>query len=118
MLGWDALKDSETLPLFQFGELDEQQMRSQLLESLPRELFALVSEQPVTMDAIRHMLANRTAARFSDLDRVILRLVEDREFEIINPDGKARSRTLKRLRPTDRVALSSTLWLPGLSRRS
>ena len=118
MLGWDALKDSETLPLFQFGELDEQQMRSQLLESLPRELFALVSEQPVTMDAIRHMLANRTAARFSDLDRVILRLVEEREFEIINPEGKARSRTLKRLRPTDRVALPSTLWLPGLSRRS
>ena len=118
MLGWDALKDSETLPLFQFGELDEQQMRSQLLESLPRELFALVSEQPVTMDAIRHMLANRTAARFSDLDRVILRLVEDREFEIINPEGKARSRTLKRLRPTDRVALPSTLWLPGLARQS
>ena len=41
MLGWDALKDSETLPLFQFGELDEQQMRSQLLESLPRAITYL-----------------------------------------------------------------------------
>ena len=64
MLGWDTLKDSETLPMFKFGELDEQQMRDQLLESLPRELFGLVSEQPITMDAFRHMFANRTAARF------------------------------------------------------
>ena len=118
MLGWDALKDSETLPLFQFREFDADQMRSQLLNSLPRELFGLVSEQPITLDALRHMLANRTAARFSDLDQIILRLVEEREFEILNPEGKARSRALKRLNPTDRIALPSTLLLPGLSRRS
>ena len=118
MLGWDALRDSETLPLFQFRELDADHMRNQLLNSLPKELFGLVSEQPVTMDALRHMLANRTAARFSDLDQIILRLVEEREFEILNPNGKARSRALKRLRSTDRVALPSTLLLPGLSRRS
>lgn len=118
MLGWDTLKDSETLPLFQFGELDQQQMQKQLLESLPRELFGLASEQPITVDALRHVLANRTAARFSDLDQTILRLVEEREFEILNPDGKMRSRSLKRLSPTDRVALPSALWLPGFSRRS
>ena len=118
MLGWDTLKDSGTLPLFKFGELDQQQMQGQLLESLPRELFGLVSEMPVTMDALRHMIANRTAARFSDLDRTILRLVEEREFQILNPDGKVRSRSLKRLSPTDRVASPSTLWLSGFSRRS
>ena len=118
MLGWDALRDSETLPLFQFGELDEQQMRTELLDSLPRELFGLVSEHPVTMDALRHMLANRTAARFSDLDQVIVRLVQEREFEILNPEGKVRSRSVRRLAPTDRVALPSTLLLPGLSRRT
>ncbi len=118
MLGWDALRDSETLPLFQFKEFDADQMRNQLLNSLPRELFGLVSEQPVTMDALRHMLANRTAARFSDLDQIILRLVEEREFEILNPEGRTRSRELKRLSPTDRIALPSTLLLPGLSRRS
>ena len=118
MLGWDTLKDSGTLPLFQFGELDQQQMQKQLLESLPKELFGLVSEQPVTLDALRHMLANRTAARFSDLDQAIVRLVEEREFEILDPDGKVRSRSLKRLSPTDRVALPSTLWFPGFSRRS
>ena len=118
MLGWDALRDSETLPLFQFGELDEQQMRTELLDSLPRELFGLVSEHPITMDALRHMLANRTAARFSDLDQVIVRLVQEREFEVLNPEGKVRSRSVQRLAPTDRVALPSTLLLPGLSRRT
>ena len=118
MLGWDTLKDSGTLPLFQFGELDQQQMQKQLLESLPKEIFGLVSEQPVTLDALRHMLANRTAARFSDLDQAIVRLVEEGEFEILDPDGKVRSRSLKRLSPTDRVALPTTLWLPGFSRRS
>ncbi len=118
MLGWDALRDSGTLPLFQFRELDADRMRKQLLDSLPRELFGLVSEQPVTMDALRHMFANRTAARFSDLDQIVLRLVEEKEFEILNPEGKTRSRTLTRLNATDRIALPSTLLLPGLSRRS
>ena len=77
----------------------------------------MVSEQPVIVDALRHTLANRTAARFSDLDRTIVRLVEEREFEILDPEGKARSHSLKRLRPTDRVALPSTLLLPVSSRR-
>ncbi len=118
MLGWDALKVSETLPLFKFGELDEENMRTELLDSLPKELFALVSEQPVTIDVLRHMLANQTAARFSDLDQVIIRLMKEREFAILNSENKVRSRSVQRLAPTDRVALPSTLLLPGLSRRN
>jgi len=35
ILGWDTLKDSETLPLFQFRELDAHRMREQLLTTLP-----------------------------------------------------------------------------------
>ncbi len=118
MLGWDALRDSDTLPMFQFRSLDARQMREQLLESLPKELFGLVSEQPITVDAIRHALANRTAARFADLDGIIVQLVEEREFDILGPEGRTRSRSLKQLRATDRIALPSTLLLPGLSRRS
>ena len=116
MLGWDALKDSTTLPLFSFNQIDLEQMDAQLLESLPRELYGLASEQPVTVDAMRHILANRTAARFSDLDRVILQLVREREFDILNPDGKIRLRSLTRLSPTDRISLPATLLLPGISR--
>ena len=116
MLGWDALKDSKTLPLFNFDQIDLEQMDAQLLDSLPRELYGLASERPVTVDAMRHILANRTAARFSDLDRIILQLAKEREFDILNPDGKIRSRSLKRLSPTDRISLPSTLLLPGISR--
>ena len=116
MLGWDALKDSNTLPLFNFNRIDLEQMDAQLLESLPRELYGLASEQPVTVDAMRHILANRTAARFFDLDRIILQLAREREFDILNPNGKIRSRSLTRLRPGDRISLPSTLLLPGISR--
>lgn len=117
MLGWDTLRDSRNLPLFRFRELDEQEMRDQLLDSLPRELFALVAEEAITVDALRHAIANRTAARFSDLDQITLQLAREREFEILDPDGKVRSRSLQRLRATDRIALSPNLWLPGLTRQ-
>ena len=117
MLGWDALREPESLPLFNFRELDVQQMQAQLLNAMPEVLFGLASEQPITIDAMRHTLANRTAARYSDLDKVILQLVREREIEILDPDGKARSRALRRLRPTDRIALPATPLLPGISRR-
>ena len=117
MLGWDPIIESDTVPLFQFSALDEQQMRDQLLDSLPRKLFAMVAKEPMLVDSVRHMFANETAARFIDLDRVILKLFQEREFEIVGPDGRVRSRQLKRLRSTDRVALPAEQWLPGLSFR-
>ena len=116
MLGWEALY-SRTLPLFHFEELEAQQMQEQLLNSMPNELFALASENPVTVDAMRHMFANRTAARFSDLDKTILSLAREKEIDILGPDDKVRSRTLRHLRPDDRIAFPDTLLLPGFSRR-
>ena len=116
MLGWDALKDPEQLSLFQFEELDAKWMREQLLNSMPKRLFGLASENPVTVDAMRHIFANETAARFSDLDTVVLRLAREREIEILAPDGKPRSRALTRLKTTDRIAFPATLLLPGISR--
>ena len=66
MLGWDTLKDLNpgTLPMFHFADLDAQEMRAQLLNSMPAELHALAAEDPITVDKMRHMLANKTAARF------------------------------------------------------
>ena len=116
MLGWDALKDSGTLPLFHFGELEDKQLREQLMNSMPRELFSLASEGPVTVDAIRHAFANETAAPFSILDEVVLQLAREREIDVLTPEGKIRSRTLTRLQSTDRIAFHTTLLLPGISR--
>ncbi len=116
MLGWDAL-NSETLPLFHFEELDAEAMRRQLLNSMPDELFSLASEEPVTIDTMRHMFANRTAARFSDLDSVVLELFREREIDILRPDGTVRSRALRRVSSTDRIAFPQQPLLPGTSRR-
>ena len=116
MLGWDSLRDSGTLPLFNFADIDAQQMHERLLNSMPRELFALASESPIPVCVMRHMFANRTAARFSDLDEVLLALVREREIEIRSPDGKVRSRALRRVQPDDLIAFPDTLLLPGFSR--
>lgn len=116
MLGWKTFQDLETIPLFGFGKLDEQEMQKQLLNSLPGKLFGLASEQPVTIDAMHHVFANQTAARFSDLDKIVLQLVREGEFDILNANGKVRSRSLKMLKPTDQITLPSTPIIPGLSR--
>lgn len=116
MLGWDALRNPSSLHLFEFNDFDEKQMQGQLLNSLPSKLFGLVSEQPVTVDTMRHVFANRTAARFSDLDEIVLQLFREKEFQILNPEGKVRSRSLKHLKPTDRIGLPPIPLLPGLSR--
>ena len=119
MLGWDALDPAKgTLPLFQFNEMDADRMRVQLLDSLPAELHTLAAEGPITVDAMRHMLANRTAARFSDLDDVLLTLAREKEIEILATSGRSRSHNLSRLRSTDRIALPQMRLFPGLSRLS
>ncbi|MDE0460328.1 MAG: three-Cys-motif partner protein TcmP [Chromatiales bacterium] len=117
MLGWDALQ-SAALPLFHFEDMEARQMREQLLDPMARELFGLASESPIAVDVMRHLLANRTAARFTDLDEVVLRLRQEREIEIRDAGGKVRSPTLTRLRPDDRIAVPETLLLPmpGISR--
>ena len=116
MLGWDAL-NSQTLRLFHFQQLEAQQLQEQLLVSMPSKLFSLASEAPVMVDVMRHVLANQTAARFSDLDQAILTLAQEGEITILNSDGKLRPRNLKRLRADDQITFPATLLLPGISRR-
>ena len=117
MLGWDALRSEDTLRLFRFEELEAAQLKEQLLNDMPAELHALVVEEPVAVQTMRHMLANRTAARFSDLDDTVLALARAKEIEILNAEGKRRSRALRRLRADDRIAMPRTPVLRGLSLR-
>ena len=116
MLGWDALHSGE-VPLFNFTDLDAVSLGEQLLSSMPTELYGLVAHDPVTVDTMHHTLANKTAARFDDLDETIIRLAHEGEFDIWGADGKLRSRKLTRLRATDRIAIPSQPLFPSLSRR-
>lgn len=116
MLGWDAIKDPKQINLFHFGKNEKESMKKQLLNSMPRQIARLASEEPVTVDAFRHALANETAARFLDLDEVVIELAKERGIDVLSPRGKIRSRNLKRLQPSDKIAFPDTLLLPGISR--
>ena len=116
MLGWDALREQATLPLFSFTEHDSHLLQDQLLDSLPRQLYGLISEHPITVDAMRHRFANETAARFSDMDQVLLQLAKEKEIQILGPDGKVRTNALTKLTPTDRIALPPIQLFPEISR--
>ncbi len=118
MLGWDPLRDSKNLPMFSFSDVDLGNMQDQLLDTLPGDLYPLVSERPLTVDAFRHLLANKTAAQFADMDTVVLQLAKEGEFDILDPNGKPRSRQLTRLQSTDLISRSGNLLLPGFSRRN
>ena len=105
MLGWDTLRDPGTMPLFSFSEMDQNKLHTQLLDTMPRELFSLACEEPVTIDAMRHRFANRTAARYSDLDSIVLQLFRDGEIEILGANDKVRSTTLLNLSTIDRIQM-------------
>lgn len=122
MLGWDSLRHEETLRLFHFNDAEAADLRARLLKTMPDELLALASEEPITVDAVRHTLANTTAARFSDLDSVIVELHREKQIEVIGVNNKARSLRLRNLNPYDRIAIPKQLRLfltkPGRSGRS
>ena len=116
MLGWDAILDGSTVPLFNFTEMDRDSLRRQLLDSMPEELYALVSESPATVDVMHHRFANSTAGRFSDLDEVVLELCREGEFDVLGRDGQRRTRGMKRLHPTDLISFPRSPMFPFLSR--
>ena len=118
MMGVDAIKNPEEISLFQFRKIESDRVKEQLLNSMPRQIASLASENPVTVDAIRHALANETTARFSDLDDVFIDLAREKEIDIRSPDGSIRSRShnLRRLKPTDRIAFPDTRLFPQFSR--
>lgn len=104
MLGWEAL-ESTPRPLFDFAGLDAEARRTQLLNAMPEELFSLAAAASIPIDTLRPMVTPRPAAPFSARDEIVLHLAREKESEILSPEGQGRSRTLKRIRPTDRIAV-------------
>ena len=117
MLGWDERAD---YPLFGFGHHERTLVHDQLLESVPAEIHALAAETPVTVDALRAVLANQTAARFDDLDGALLELYKGGEIEIRGAGGSRRGHSTTRLKPTDLIAppRQTSLFAPGIGRKS
>ena len=117
MMGWDALNDEPDL--FRFADDDQTRLHTALLESLPPEIHALASETPVSVETMRCMFANDTAARFHDLDQVVIDLFRGKDVDILDARGRRRGSGLKRLRHDDRIAVPHqlSLWTPRSKRR-
>ena len=117
MLDWYVRAE---YPLFEFGDHERTLVHEQLLESVPAEIHALAAETPVTVDTLRAVLANRTAARFSDLDGALLELYRGKEIEVSSAQGTLRGQSTTRLRPTDLIAppRQTSLFAPGIGRKS
>lgn len=117
MLGWDERAD---YPLFGFGHDERTLVQRQLLESIPAEIHTLAADGPITVDALRAVLANQTAARFHDLDGVLLELYRGKELDISSVEGTRKGQTTTRLNLTDLIALPTQLSLsiPGVRGQS
>ena len=115
MVGWDPLK-SGLPPLFGFGEFDAKLMYEELLETLPSRLSSFGLELPVRVSELRTALSNYTAARFSDLDKVLATLADENHFDVLNSEGKVRQKGLTRLSGSDLIAFTSRPMFPGWPR--
>ena len=117
MMGWDPLK-SGLLPLFGFDQYDADLLHQQLLDTIPEELALYDFSTPLSVERFRAAVANRTAARFSDLDKALSTLASAGEFDILTENGKLRQRGLSRLSPSDLITLPSRPMFPGWSKLS
>ena len=115
MMGWDPLR-SGLLPLFGFSQYDAGLLHQQLLDTIPEELSLLDFSSPLSVGDFRAAVANRTAARFSDLDKALSALASAGECDILTRNGKVRQKGLIRLDSSDLIALPSRPMFPGWSR--
>ena len=115
MMGWDPLSNG-LLPLFGFSQLDADLLHEQLLDTIPAELASFDFSSPLTVEEFRTAVANRTAARFTDLDKALSALASAGELDISTQSGKLRQKGLVRLDHSDHIALSSRPMFPGWSR--
>lgn len=112
MMGWDPLKHGPP-PLFDFSKFDEGLLHQELVATLPEHLSSAGISLPMSVNDLRFTLANSTAGRFEDLDRAVLTLFRERDFDILTQSGKLRSREITRLSPSDRISFSISPMFPG-----
>ena len=112
MMGWDPLR-SGLLPLFGFSQFDADLLFRQLVDTIPHEISFFDLSSPLPVKDFKTAVANRTAARFSDLDQALSALASAGEFDILTKDGKLRQRGLTRLDPSDLISRPLRPMFPG-----
>lgn len=118
MLGWDPLKNGLSdgqLPIFNFSDLDAESLHEELVGSISSEILSSGLVLPMSVEDFRISVANRTAARFSDLDRALVRLTSAHELAITSVDGKVYGERKTHLMPSDQIDLPIKRMFPGFS---
>ena len=85
-LGFDARLTAET-SLFEFGEIDRSNMRRELEEELPKQIFELSGGGPLAFGELLVLIGNKTAATNKDITHTLQRLSGAREIEVRRPQG-------------------------------
>ena len=115
MMGWDPLSNGQ-LPLFGFSAFDAELLHQQLVDTIPDEMSNFNLSSPLPVGQFHAAVANRTAGRFSDIDRALSTLASAGEFDILTKEGKLRQKGLTRLDPSDMIALPQSPMFPGWSK--
>lgn len=116
MMGWDSLKNG-LLPLFGFSQYDADLLHEQLLSSILSEMSSARLRLPISVEDFRVSVANHTAARFSDLDRALVKLFDLGELAIhsVGGEGQRKRKRVVRLNPSDQIDLPIERMFPGFS---
>lgn len=110
-VGWHPLLENEVPNLFKFGCDEEEQLKNDLYNTLPNKLFPLSLNNSISIEELRREIANQTAATFSILDEVIVKLYRLGEVMILNAQGKERNKTVLHLDRNDRICTPRQLPL-------
>ena len=102
-MGWHPLLESKSLPLFEFGGDEKEQVKNDLCRTLPDKLVRLILDNSISIEQLRQKIANQTAATFAILDGVIVELYRSGEVMILNVQGKERNKTVLHLDRSDRI---------------
>jgi len=114
IMGWDAIIDGGP-PLFEFGPHALIHFRSQLEKKLPQKIFVAIGENGIRVRDLHAILANESAARFEDIDFILVEMHRNYEIDICSSNGKIKSRMIHRVNRDDILFCSKTPMLPILN---
>lgn len=116
MLGFDTFIDGGLFD-FVFDEDADRRTRMQLLAQLPGEIAGRTVDAPITLDGFHREIANRNAATRDKIEDILLELWDAKELTILAANGRERSRSTRRLRAGDLIAIPDAPSFPGFLRR-
>jgi three-Cys-motif partner protein len=110
-LGFDGRLTTET-SLFEFSDADRGNMRRELEDELPKQIFELSGGGPLALGDLLVLMGNKTAATNKDIIHSLQRLSEAREIEVLRPQGGF-TRPGAVIRPDHQLRVSRQLKLFG-----